>query len=314
MAYYSMPRFVSWNRQHAAVPQLPCERRDADGSLPWPIASTCQSSVSATSIATGGLPLAAKPVRYRRARDRPRQSPSIVLVNHAGSTMTPDQLMDPQELKKSIREQAHANRKAQENKDELSQAICEKFAALPEFAAAGCVMFYIDVRTEVRTRHYLPALLASGKRIVVPYCVDDDAGAVSAGKHGRAGDRHVQDSGAQARAARAARQAGRRQGARPDHGAGRGLRPPRRADGARLRLLRQAARARPARRAAGGAGLRVPALPRDSDAGARHLHGQDHHRAGDLSRGKGGNAWQLRVAPRSRTPTPRRFAASTPRF
>lgn len=87
--------------------------------------------------------------------------------------MNPDQLMDPQELKKSIRQQAHANRQAQENKDELSQAICEMFAGLPEFAAAKCVMVYLDVRTEVRTRHYLPTLLASGKRIVVPYCVAD---------------------------------------------------------------------------------------------------------------------------------------------
>jgi 5-formyltetrahydrofolate cyclo-ligase len=81
--------------------------------------------------------------------------------------------MDPLELKKSIREQAHANRKAQENKDELSQDICEKFAGLAQFQQAECVMAYLDVRAEVRTRHYLPRLLASGKRIVVPYCVAD---------------------------------------------------------------------------------------------------------------------------------------------
>jgi 5-formyltetrahydrofolate cyclo-ligase len=35
-------------------------------------------------------------------------------------------------------------------------------------------MVYIDVRTEVRTRQALPALLARGKRIVVPYCVDKE--------------------------------------------------------------------------------------------------------------------------------------------
>jgi 5-formyltetrahydrofolate cyclo-ligase len=81
--------------------------------------------------------------------------------------------MELHELKKTIREQAHANRKAQLNKDELSQVICQKFSALPEFAAARSVMAYIDVRTEVRTRAYLPTLLASGKRIVVPYCVAD---------------------------------------------------------------------------------------------------------------------------------------------
>ncbi len=87
--------------------------------------------------------------------------------------MTPDRLMEPQELKKTIREQAHANRKAQADKEALSQVICEKFAAQGEFAAARSIMVYIDVRTEVRTRHDLPALLASGKRIIVPYCVDD---------------------------------------------------------------------------------------------------------------------------------------------
>jgi 5-formyltetrahydrofolate cyclo-ligase len=88
--------------------------------------------------------------------------------------MTADQLMDPQDLKKSIREQAHANRQAQQNKDELSRTICEKFIALPEFARANTVMVYIDVRTEVRTRHNLPGLLGRDKRIVVPYCVDRD--------------------------------------------------------------------------------------------------------------------------------------------
>lgn len=75
-----------------------------------------------------------------------------------------------QEQKKTIRDQAHANRNAQENKDELSVEICAKFAALPEFVRAKTVMYYIDVRSEVRTRHALPAALASGKKIVVPWC------------------------------------------------------------------------------------------------------------------------------------------------
>jgi 5-formyltetrahydrofolate cyclo-ligase len=88
--------------------------------------------------------------------------------------MTREGLMDPQTLKKTIRDQAHANRQSQVDKDGVSQAICEKFAALDEFAAARSVMVYIDVRTEVRTRHYLPNLLQSGKRIVVPYCVVGD--------------------------------------------------------------------------------------------------------------------------------------------
>lgn len=84
------------------------------------------------------------------------------------------ELSELQAQKQQIRQQAHANRQAQENKDELSSQICDKFVALPEYAAAETVMYYIDVRTEVRTRQHLPAALASGKRIVVPYCVDGE--------------------------------------------------------------------------------------------------------------------------------------------
>ena len=75
-----------------------------------------------------------------------------------------------QERKKSLRDQAHGNRNDQYGKDALSLPICDRFLALPAYAAAKCVAFYIDVRSEVRTRHALPAALASGKKIVVPWC------------------------------------------------------------------------------------------------------------------------------------------------
>lgn len=88
--------------------------------------------------------------------------------------MSTEQLSDRQQRKQAIREEAHARRRAQENKDGLSQAICERFAALPEYAAARSVMFYVDVRAEVRTRNYLETALSHGKRIIVPYCVDGE--------------------------------------------------------------------------------------------------------------------------------------------
>ena len=78
------------------------------------------------------------------------------------------------ERKKAIREQAHANRNAQPDKDEISRRIVARFMSLPEYAAAHTVMFYVDVRAEVRTRNDLAAALASGKKIVVPYCVDGE--------------------------------------------------------------------------------------------------------------------------------------------
>jgi len=76
--------------------------------------------------------------------------------------------------KQKMREQAHENRKNQADKETVSQTICAKFMALPEYANAQTVMFYVDVRTEVRTRDSFGPALASGKKIVVPYCVDGE--------------------------------------------------------------------------------------------------------------------------------------------
>ena len=81
---------------------------------------------------------------------------------------------DLDELKRKIREQAHENRRAQPDKDEISAGIVRRFMELPEYARARTVMFYVDVRAEVRTRHALPAALETGKRIIVPYCVDGE--------------------------------------------------------------------------------------------------------------------------------------------
>ncbi len=76
--------------------------------------------------------------------------------------------------KQLIREQAHANRNAQPDKDEISRRIVASFMAQPEYAAARTVMFYVDVRSEVRTRNDLEAALRTGKKIVVPFCVNGE--------------------------------------------------------------------------------------------------------------------------------------------
>lgn len=74
--------------------------------------------------------------------------------------------------KQALREQAFANRKAQPDKDELSRTIVATFTALPDYDRARTVLFYVDARSEVRTRFDLPAALTSGKQIVVPWCND----------------------------------------------------------------------------------------------------------------------------------------------
>src|SRR5439155_6901793 len=81
------------------------------------------------------------------------------------------------ERKAKLRRQAYDARNAQENKDDVSRTIVERFIALPEYAAAKAAMWYLDVRSEVRTRHQLGDALKSGKKIVVPYCTVDDSGA-----------------------------------------------------------------------------------------------------------------------------------------
>jgi 5-formyltetrahydrofolate cyclo-ligase len=78
------------------------------------------------------------------------------------------------QTKADIRKAAHDNRRNQPDKDEVSVAITERFMQMPEYQKANTVMFYVDVRDEVRTRHALPAALQSGKQIIVPYCVDGE--------------------------------------------------------------------------------------------------------------------------------------------
>lgn len=76
------------------------------------------------------------------------------------------------ELKKNLRDQAHERRNAQLDKDPLSVRICDKLMATPEYLAAQTVLWYVDVRSEVRTRQHLGKALTQGKKIVVPYCVE----------------------------------------------------------------------------------------------------------------------------------------------
>ncbi len=99
----------------------------------------------------------------------------MISLLHAQFRKTDSMSLDAsvQERKNELRKLAHANRNAQENKDELSRRIVGAFMALPQYATASTVMFYIDVRSEVRTRNDLELALQSGKAIVVPWCNAD---------------------------------------------------------------------------------------------------------------------------------------------
>ncbi|WDQ14601.1 5-formyltetrahydrofolate cyclo-ligase [Rhodopirellula sp. P2] len=77
-------------------------------------------------------------------------------------------------LKQEIRIAAQAARREQVDKDGVSQAVTDTVLQLPVYQEAGCVMWYIDVRAEVRTRHVLPAAIESGQQVIVPFCVDGE--------------------------------------------------------------------------------------------------------------------------------------------
>ncbi len=79
--------------------------------------------------------------------------------------------LDPRALKAALRETARKARVAQPNKDAVSTVILDKVLASAEYARAKVVMFYVEAGSEVRTRHAIPAALAAGKTVVVPWCV-----------------------------------------------------------------------------------------------------------------------------------------------
>lgn len=81
------------------------------------------------------------------------------------------------ERKGKMRREAYDRRAAQENKDEISAQAVARLMALQEYQDAKTVMWYIDCRSETRTKPELLEEVAKGeKKIVVPYCTVDEKG------------------------------------------------------------------------------------------------------------------------------------------
>lgn len=92
-------------------------------------------------------------------------------------SLTPQELEKIMEKKNAMRRQAYDARAAQENKDEVSGGICQKFIDLAEYQKAKVAMWYIDCRSETRTTPLLKVEIEKGeKTIVVPYCTEDENG------------------------------------------------------------------------------------------------------------------------------------------
>jgi len=82
-------------------------------------------------------------------------------------------LDDAARRKAQLRRLAHAARDAQPDKDDLSRRIQDRFFVLPEYERARMVLFYLHIRSEVRTCGAVAAALETEKHVVVPYCVAD---------------------------------------------------------------------------------------------------------------------------------------------
>jgi 5-formyltetrahydrofolate cyclo-ligase len=80
------------------------------------------------------------------------------------------------DAKAAMRRAAYDARNAQTDKDRISEIAVASLMRLAEYQASRSVLWYIDCRSELRTRQALPEALASGKRVVVPYCTVDDRG------------------------------------------------------------------------------------------------------------------------------------------
>lgn len=92
-------------------------------------------------------------------------------------SISKEELEKIMEKKGKMRREAYDRRNAQENKDKVSAAAVEKFMALPEYEKAHTIMWYIDCRSETRTKPQLLAEVEKGeKKIIVPYCTEDENG------------------------------------------------------------------------------------------------------------------------------------------
>ena len=69
--------------------------------------------------------------------------------------LSPEELEKVMERKNKMRREAYDRRAAQENKEEVSAKACANFMALPEYQKANVAMWYIDCRSETRTKNEL---------------------------------------------------------------------------------------------------------------------------------------------------------------
>lgn len=78
------------------------------------------------------------------------------------------------DAKAELRQRIRQVRREQSEKEIVSCHATTRLMSMPEYQSADSVMWYVDVRDEVRTRGALFDELRRRKQMVVPYCVDQD--------------------------------------------------------------------------------------------------------------------------------------------
>lgn len=76
--------------------------------------------------------------------------------------------------KAELRRLVLARRDAEPDREDRSARILQRLVERPEYRDARTVMTYVGVGSEVATVPLIEAMLASGRRVVVPWCQPDD--------------------------------------------------------------------------------------------------------------------------------------------
>lgn len=84
--------------------------------------------------------------------------------------------LDVSQHKARLRRVARTVRDAQRDKDTASRLACKRLLALPEYRNARTVAWYLDIRSELRTRATVARELGGSRRIVVPYVMGPELG------------------------------------------------------------------------------------------------------------------------------------------
>jgi len=76
--------------------------------------------------------------------------------------------------KDEIRKMIADRKQAISDTSEMSRQVISRLSALPEMATSSVIMTYVDFGKEVRTVSLISELFNQRKRVVVPYCVENE--------------------------------------------------------------------------------------------------------------------------------------------